>query len=170
MAEIGDAPADLRVQIAVVAERQDGVVVRLRQRVAVTAQDDAARVGIEDLPVHLGRMPLQPGEQRGAEVEGEMDVVVDDVDDAPLGVLQPRGAVGAVALGGDALVPVVERRRGVLHLDFLDPGILARRLVEVSVQAHGALRHRPNVGTLTLWVERPGDRASTSRRWSSMAG
>src|SRR5262249_7666266 len=37
-------------------------------------------------------------------------------------------------LGVDALVPVVIRRRRILHLDLFDPGILARRLVEMSVQ------------------------------------
>ena len=45
------------------------------------------------------------------------------------------GAVGGVALGGDALVPVVVGRGGVLQLDGFEPGVFARRLVEVAVDA-----------------------------------
>ncbi len=160
MAEIGHAPADLRAQIAVVAEREDGVVVGLRYGVAVAAVVRAARVGFEDVAVDARRVPLQPGEERGPEVEGEVQVVVDDVCDAPLSALEPRRAVGAVALGGDALVPVVEGRGGVLRLDVLDPGVLARWLVEVAVKAHRSPVHgRENVDTGRSAGEAAGGRA-----------
>ena len=48
-------------------------------------------------------------------------------------------AFGRVALGGDALVPVVVRIGRVLDLDRLEPGVLARRLVEVPVDADEAV-------------------------------
>ena len=55
-----------------------------------------------------------------------------------------RSAVGRVALGADALVPVVVGRGGVLRLHGFQPRVLARRLVEVTVNADK---------TLTGWHE-----------------
>ena len=81
---------------------------------------------------------MQPPEQRGAEVEAHAGVVVDDADDLVLEVGDAGGAVGGVALGGDAVVPVVIGRGGVLDLDGLEPGVFARRLVEVAVDADEA--------------------------------
>ncbi len=119
-----------------VRERQDHVVVRLRDRGAVPAEAPAA-LGVrrEDRPVDLGLLLLEPGEQRRAEVEAHRRVVVDDRDDAVLLVEDARVRVGRVALGRDALVPVVVRVGGGLTLDRLEPRVLAGRLVEVPVDA-----------------------------------
>ena len=46
-----------------------------------------------------------------------------------------RGAVGGVALGADALVPVVIGRGRILGLDGLEPGIFARGLIEMPMNA-----------------------------------
>ena len=125
-------------------ERHDLVVVDLGERVAVAAAGGhAGAVGLHDGPAHTaGRLPLQPREQRGPDVERDPLEVVDDVEDA-VGVVDAAGGrVGRVALGGDALVPVVVGGGRVLHLDGLQPGVLARRLVEVAVDDDGA-RRRP---------------------------
>ena len=50
--------------------------------------------------------------------------------------------VRAVALRGDALVPVVVRVRRVLRLHRLQPRVLARRLIEMAVDADEADAHR----------------------------
>ena len=60
------------------------------------------------------------------------DDLVFDIDDA-------RGAVGGVALGADALIPVVVGRGGILGLHGFQPGIFAGRLIEVAVNADEAL-------------------------------
>src|SRR5262245_15707102 len=60
VAEFDETPAHLGAQIAIVAERQDGVVVALRHGVAVTALAGALAVGREDAPVHVAVMPLDP--------------------------------------------------------------------------------------------------------------
>ena len=140
--EVAHAPAHLRAPVARVRERQDHVVVGLRERRAVPGEAARAlRVGREDRAVDLGLLLLEPGQQRRAEVEAHRGVVVDDRDDAVLAVEDPRVGVGRVALGGDALVPVVVRVRGGLPLDRLQPRVLAGRLVEVAVDADVAF-HR----------------------------
>src|SRR5690606_34605102 len=68
-------------------------------------------------------------------VEADVRVVVDDPDDAFPLIEDARICVRRVALGRDPLVPVVVRLRGVLQLDRLEPGVLPRRLVEMSVDA-----------------------------------
>ena len=57
--EVGQAPADLRAPVALVAQGQDGVVVRLRDGVAEAARGQRARVGDEDAAVGLGRVRLR---------------------------------------------------------------------------------------------------------------
>ena len=106
-----------------------------------------------------GALSCEPAEQRGAEVEAHARVVVHDADDLVLLVGDARGAVGGVALGGDALVPVVIGRGGVLDLDGLEPGVLARRLVEVAVDADVA--RGSGWESARLWCE------STSHRSKS---
>ena len=59
-------------------------------------------------------------------------------DDLVLVVHDAGGAVGGVALGADALVPVVIGSGGVLRLDRFEPGILARRLVKMPMNADEA--------------------------------
>ena len=98
----------------------------------------ALLVGVEDGPVDLRAGPLHPGEERRPDVEADRGVVVDDVDDAVPGVEDAGGRVRRVALGRDALVPVVVGGGRVLDLDLLEPGVLPRRLVEMPVDADEA--------------------------------
>ena len=112
------------------------MIVNLGQRIAVAAAPLPAQpVGLDDPLVDLGRGVGHPLEERRAEIEADPGIVVQEVDDPPLAVEQPRARVGGVALAGDPLVPVVEGGGGVLDLDDVEPGILARRLVEVAVDA-----------------------------------
>ncbi len=137
--EVGDAPADLGEGVALVGERHDDVVVDLGHGGAVAAVAlRAGLVGVEDHAVGAGGFVVQPAEEGGAEVEAHPRVVVHDADDLVLLVGDAGGAVGGVALGGDAVVPVVVGGGGVLDLDGFEPGVLARRLVEVAVDADEA--------------------------------
>ena len=139
--EVREAPCHLRDLVAPAGERQDHVVVDLCDRVAVpVTRADAGPIGREDLAIDLGRLTLEPREERGPDVERDLLEVVDDVEDAIGVVHAARGRVGRVAFRRDALVPVVERRRRVLDLDGLEPGILAGRLVEVPVDGDEAAR------------------------------
>ena len=134
VAEVLDAPADLGDLVAPGAERHDRVVVDLRDRIAVAAARAPAQpVRFEDLRVHVRPLAFEPGEQRGADVEGDLLVGVDDVEDAVVRAHAPRRGVRRVALDRDAIVPVVPGVRRVLDLDGFEPGIFARGLVEMPV-------------------------------------
>ncbi|MFO0635691.1 MAG: hypothetical protein U0168_22860 [Nannocystaceae bacterium] len=140
--EVAQAPADLRAFVATRRQRQDRVVVGLRHGRAVAAEALAAQVvGRNDRAVDVATVALEPRQQRGPEVEAHARVVADDARDVALLVEDARRGVGAVALRGDALVPVVERIRRLLHLDGLEPRVLAWRLIEVTVDADVALAH-----------------------------
>src|SRR5207244_7980027 len=82
--------------------------------------------------------PFEPREQGGADVEADAVVVVGDLRDALVAVEDARGPVWRVTLGGDPGVPVMVRPGGVLDLDLLEPGVFARGLVEVPVDADEA--------------------------------
>ena len=133
--EVGLAPTHLRAEVTVVAERQDGVPVGLGYGPTL------ALVGGQDALVGLRGVGLQPRQQGRSHVEGQVLVVVDDGDDAA-GLVEDAGpAVGAVRLGGDAGVPVVERGGRHLAGHHLCPGVLPGRLVEVAVEHESDVRH-----------------------------
>src|SRR5215471_1240196 len=81
---------------------------------------------------------FHPGEQRRSEIETGFRIVVDDLRDPIFFVENPRGTVWSVALGCDALIPVVVGPGGVLALHSFQPRILARRLIAVRVDADEA--------------------------------
>ncbi len=149
MFEVSDAPPDLGACISLVRQGHDDVVVDLRDRRAVAGVAlHAGGVRIEDHPVGPGREIGQPTQQRGPEVEAHPRVVVHDADDLGLLVLDARGAVRGVALGGDPVIPVVVRRRGLLHLHCFQPGVFAWRLIEMSVHTDESPRSSGGIGWL----------------------
>src|SRR5688572_7415840 len=86
-------------------------------------------------------MALEPARQSGTEVGAQEAIVVDQLQHA-IAFVDAREGVGAIALGVDALVPIVKRRRRRLLVDLAGPRILPRRLVEVTVNDQRAERHR----------------------------
>ncbi|XWK51065.1 hypothetical protein RBB78_04585 [Tunturiibacter empetritectus] len=137
--EVGDSPADLGEGVAAVGEGHDDVVVDLGDGGTVAAVAlGADLVGIDDHAIGAGALSASPAEEGGAEVEAHPGVVVHDADDFVLLVGDAGGPVGGVALGGDAVVPVVIGGGGVLDFDGFEPGVLAGRLVEVAVDADEA--------------------------------
>jgi hypothetical protein len=135
-------PAHLRIFIAAIAEGHDRMVVDLRNRVAVAEAGDAVAIGSHHRVEGLGHMAREPRRQRRPDVEAEAGVVVVEAHDAALPVEDASPGVGRVALLGDAAVPVVVRRRRRLTLEVFKPGVLARGLVEVPVDADHQLRRR----------------------------
>jgi hypothetical protein len=114
-------------------------MIALRHGRAVAEAADGRAVGVHDALMQRRALALEPRQQRRAEVEGDVLVVVDEVGQAALPVHHAGLGVGAVALAGDARVPVVVAAGGGLALDLARPRVLARRLVEVAVDAGVAL-------------------------------
>ncbi len=128
-------------------KRHDDVVVDLRHGRAVSAVTMGAElVRIENHAVGARGFIGEPTQQRRAEVKAHPRVVVHDADDLILHIGDAGGAVGSVALGGDAVVPIVVRRCGVLHLYRLQPGIFAGWLIEVAMNADVAQRAITGIG------------------------
>ena len=93
----------------------------------------AGAVGFENCAIGFRLLGFYPGKKRGAEVEADVGVVVDDALDASFIIKNARSRVRRVTLGGNALVPVVEGIGRILHLDGLKPRVLPRGLVKVRV-------------------------------------
>jgi hypothetical protein len=139
--EVGDAPPHLGRAIARRGQRHDQVVVGLGHRRAVAAEPRTARaIGGDHRLVDVGRIVLEPRQQGRPDVEAHPLVVIDDRDDLVVVVDDAGRGVGPVALGGDPVVPVAVRVRGRLGLHRLQPRVLARRLVEVAMDADPPVR------------------------------
>ena len=94
-------------------------------------------------------MVFHPGEERGAKVEADLGIVVDDLCDPAAVIYNPRCAIRGIALGGNALIPIVKRVGRRLRLNALQPRILPGRLVKMGMDAdeaffHG-IRYRPEL-------------------------
>ncbi len=138
--EIANAPADLRDPIARVGQRQDHMVVTLCDGGAVSGKTFAAfEVGFPYAAICVRSTFLHPGEKRWTKVEADVLVVIGDLFDPASRVQNSRGGVRGVTLRGNALVPIVVRICRFLCLDCLEPGILARRLIKMSVNADVAV-------------------------------
>ncbi len=138
--KVRDAPADLGLSVTRRRQRHDDVVVDLSEGGAMAAESlGTGRVGFEDGAVGAGRAEFQPTQQGGPEVVTHARVVVQDARDLAGVVGDAGGAVGGVALGGDALIPVMEGASGALDLDGFQPGILAGWLVKVAMDTDVAL-------------------------------
>jgi hypothetical protein len=110
------------------------VIVNLRDGRAMPGKALAAfAVGFDDGGMDLFGMASHPAHQGRPEVEADARIIVDDLGDAFVGGEDARGGVRRVAFRRDALVPVVVRVSRILQLDLFEPGVFARRLVEVSV-------------------------------------
>ena len=133
VSELADAPVDLGPTVARRRQRKDHVIVRQGQGIAMAPAGAAAPIGVEEGFDDVRRLPGHPGKECGPDVEADPFVVVDDVLDAPAPIQHAGTRVGRVALGHDPRVPVVERRGALLPFDLPGPGVLAGRLVEVTV-------------------------------------
>src|SRR5258708_1601989 len=138
--EIANAPAHLRDLIACAGQRQDHVVVTLRDGGAVSGKTLAAfQVGFQYAAIGVRSAFLHPGEKGWTKVEADVLVVIGDLFDPAPRVQNSRGGVGRVTLRSDALVPIVVGICRFLCLDRLQPWVLPRRLIKMSVNADVAV-------------------------------
>jgi hypothetical protein len=100
----------------------------------------ASTVSFQDRFQYASGVTLHPEEQCGSHVETDPFIVVDHTMDPAGPVHDPRVGVRGITFGTDALVPIVVRVCGVLHLDRIEPRIFSRRLIEMTVYAEEPLR------------------------------
>ena len=140
--KIPDAPNDLRGFIPGIRQRQNHMVITLRHSCAMTAKTLAGLpVSALDGLVEARNFCLDPGDQRGTEIEANLRVVIHDVDDFLFPIENARGRIGCVAFSGHPFVPIMVGIGRVLNLDGFKPGILSGRLIEVRVYANVAIGH-----------------------------
>src|SRR5947209_2673211 len=102
MAKIPDATSDLRAQVALVAERQNGVTIALRDGIAVAAMAlRAGSIGGDDTRVSRRMVAFEPDHQRRPEVETDVGVVVDDAIEPAVAVHDAGDRVGPVVFAVD---------------------------------------------------------------------
>lgn len=123
--EVLDAPLHLGDAVRFVAKGQDGVVITLGDGVAVAAiLLGALFVRLQDFLIGPDVVFLHPGKERGAEIEADGLVIVDDsLDPAALQVEYPGECVGAVTLVINAVVPIGERLGAGLVVNDTRPGV-----------------------------------------------
>src|SRR6266545_3735707 len=134
MAKISHAPANLRAQVALIAQGQNRVSVCLRDGVAVaSALQQTFTVSFNQALISVSMMPLKPGQQRRSEIKTYVRVVIEESLAAVFRLAHADKSIGAVALEMNALIPVMERRGAWFRINNSRPGILARRLIEMTV-------------------------------------
>src|SRR5262245_44430397 len=106
-------------------------------------------IGFENCVINIRSFRFKPGEQGRTEVETDLRIIVDETDDLVFAIENPRHGIRSIALRGHPLIPVMIRICRILQLDVFEPRILARRLVEMAVNAniafHGKLDHGLNL-------------------------
>ena len=128
--ELVDAPTHDGRAVTGRGQRKNGVNPRVRHGTA------AGRVAHRDRGAEAGVAAVEPHTEGGAEIEAHRLVQVGRRHGGT-GLIEPlRLAQREIALGGDALVPVVVRLRRLLALDLTGLRVLARRLIGVAVDAH----------------------------------
>jgi hypothetical protein len=96
----------------------------------------ALLIGFENLLINRREFRLQPGEQRGAEIETDAGVIVGNLQDLPFAIGDPGIGVWPIAFEGNPLVPIVKRIGALLGLNDFKPRILPRGLVEMAVNGN----------------------------------
>ncbi len=93
-------------------------------------------IGLQDGMVRFLCVDLHPRQQSRPEVETDFRIVVYDILNNAVGIQDPRRRIGSVAFGRYALIPIVIRVCRILDFDYLQPGILPRGLIKVTVYTY----------------------------------
>ena len=134
MHKISHAPGHLSAAVARGGQWHDEMTVDLGNGGAMPTETLAALVvGCNDALVGVVIVLRQPAHQRRPNVEAHPSVVVADMADAPVGIQNPRGGVGRIALSRHTGVPIMIGGSARLWIDGVDPGVFAGRLIKVPV-------------------------------------
>ena len=137
MDKIRYPPGDLGTPIAGRRQRHDDMPIDLRNGRSVPAEARLAFAVCSQYRCIRRRFVLfEPAHQGRADIEADACIVVDDGPDPPALVEDARSGVGCVAFGRYACVPIVVGRSTGLDVDGIEPWILTRGLIKMSVDTH----------------------------------
>jgi hypothetical protein len=122
------------------------MVIDLRDRIPVAQTLEAFPVRFKNLLINERPLPLYPGKERGAEIETEERVVVEDIEDLSLSIDDPRIGIGPITFEGDPFIPVMKRLSARLTFNGLQPGIFSGGLIEMTVNGYISVFHPGNLG------------------------
>ena len=130
--KVTTAPEDFRDFVTGVAERKNAVMVGLCQSRTVSRKEVwLSTISVKDRLIGFRSSSFQPSQQGRTKIETDPLVVIDR--SFRLTVEDPCSSVGSVGFSVDLLVPVVKGMSSLLCFDFTGPGILPRRLIEMTV-------------------------------------
>jgi hypothetical protein len=122
------------------------MVIDLGNRIPMAQTPEALPVRFNDLLIDEWLLSLYPGEERGAEIETEIGIIVEDIEDLALAINDPRIPIGPVTFEGDPLIPVMKRMGALLPLNDFQPGVLSRRLIKMSMNGYISVFHFVSLG------------------------
>src|SRR5690349_17826013 len=118
--EVIQSPADLDAFIAAGGQRQNRVIIGLSQRIAHAKARAVFAVGGNERLIHVGMARFEPRGECRTKIKAHQGKVA-----------QLR--VGPITFVSNLLVEILERRRSWLWSNLPGEGILAGRLIKVSV-------------------------------------
>ena len=134
MAKISHAPTNLRPQVARIAQGQDRMSIGLSNSVAMsTAFQGTFAIRLNDARVCVRVITFKPTQKRRSEIETEVRVIIDDSLFNGRRTHDAHESVWPVALRMNPLIPIMERRGTGFSINNPGPGILARWLIEMTV-------------------------------------
>ena len=86
---------------------------------------------------------LHPRQKRRPDVKTDLGIIINDLMDAAISAKNAGRAISRVTFSRDPLIPVVIRQSGFLQLNFFKPGILARRLIKMTVDTNKSIQGQP---------------------------
>jgi hypothetical protein len=115
------------------------MVIDLGHGIAVAGPFPAYPVRIQNAGIRPGKVVLHPGQKGRAEIKIYPFITIYDLPDVSLSVQYAGKSQGIVTFPGYPLVPVQKGSGTGFGQNILQPGILARRLIKMSVNTNRAV-------------------------------
>jgi hypothetical protein len=112
------------------------MIINLCDGIPMAKPSQTFPVCLKDLLINGREFLLKPGEEGGAKIEADGGVVIKDIQDLPFAVNDPGISIRPIAFESDPFVPVVKGMSALLGLDDFKPGVLPRRLIEMTMNGN----------------------------------
>jgi hypothetical protein len=128
-----------------IGQWKDNMIINLSQGRAVSSKNFLTlSICFQYALIYVRRVPNEPCQESGPEIETDLFVIVHKLDDAALPVQNPGCGIRRIAFRCNPFIPIMIRMGCVLELHSLKPWIFTRGLVEVTVNADVPLHIIPS--------------------------